>query len=480
MAKKPPAKTPAKKQVAPSKPTLRVVERPDSFKGIEKLVWADAASLTPNPKNWKTHDQRQTDALDAEFSTVGWAGAMLYNLETGNLVDGHGRKQTRHVRQTGVVPVLVGRWTEQEEQQILLHLDPVGAMFQTDTKKFEELMDLFKERSKQLDQLSESDAAALEDVNKSLDMFVEAQDFGAPSSFLPSYMDEDNITKREKEGEKETFNIDDLPNNLPGNYSLKLWEEMPFDCYGTTGILDIPPLRPDRLASLPEVLGGGGGKMTPWVGPETPEAAYYFFIYGCAAIEKVRSSQMVVAFYTWDRKFESVWTDPRPFTARMLACKVHAAVTPNYSCWVGAPMAWIAFQIYRARWLGRYWQEAGINIIPDLQLPYFVRPDESKIMLAGIPKGAPCLSVQLMNRTDVKDEETFFATQRVNLMKSLEELRPQSLLAYCSPKLPKNFFKGIPGKIPVVQVETWMNARKKAVKESQQKKGESYLSEGVT
>lgn len=458
-------------------PSLRVVDRPAHFKGVEQLVWADADSLAEHPDNWKTHTRRQIEALDGQFETVGWAGAMLYNLNTSRLLDGHGRKDTNTVKRQGVVPVLLGRWTPEEEKQILLHLDPVGAMFETDRAKYDALMKDYSARLKAQEQeISPLAHHALDSLNKSLDLQVKSADYGAPSSFLPAYDDENELDRAAKEAKKEVVDIESLPHDIPGPIGLKKWEDIPFDLYGTSGVLGIPPIRPDRLATIPEFA--PGERLVPWVGPETPEAACYFYIYGCAAIEKVRSSRMVVAFYTWDHKFESIWSDPRPFTARMLHCKVLAAVSPNFSVYRGAPLAFQAYQIYRSRWLSRYWQEVGLNVIPDIHLARMGDQEEQTVFYAGIPQHAPCLSLQLVNRGLV-DDESFYATSKGELMEMVDLLRPQSLLVYRN-KLPRDFFKGLPPAIRILEVDSWMGARKKAVAAAQKDKGELHLSKGLT
>ncbi|MCC6909995.1 MAG: site-specific DNA-methyltransferase [Phycisphaerales bacterium] len=62
--------------------------------------------------------------------SVGWAGALLFNEQTGRLIDGHARRNVVDPR--SLVPVLVGSWTEQAERKILLSLDPISSMAQAD------------------------------------------------------------------------------------------------------------------------------------------------------------------------------------------------------------------------------------------------------------------------------------------------------------------------------------------------------------
>lgn len=460
-----PSPTPAKKKATAKKdvPSLKPVARPSDFKGIESLIFVDASTLSDHPDNWKTHTKRQLDSLDAEFNTVGWVLPLAYNLTTGRLIDGHGRKRTDYAREKKVVPVVVGRWTPEEEDQILLHLDPIGGMFETEGGKFRALMERHKQSTADLaEQISEQHQEAIKEVNDSLEIYNESLEYGAPASFLPDYsLYADDAptaaTGTRDDPRKEAVDIEESDDSLPGMYDLKLFEELPFDCFGKGGTYDIPLLRPDMLAEIP-------GELQTWVGPETPEADAYFYIYGCAAIEKVRSNKLVVAYYTYDRKFESIWNDPRKFTARMINFNVHSVITPNFSVWEGAPWWFEIYQIARARWLGRYWQETGkLKVIPDVLLGNLPDDDHVKLRVAGLPKGLPCISVQVQQKGEA-DVEGFYARRKIALLKVLKLLEPKQLLLYHGPDLPKNWTMDLKN-TQVIPVKSWMWERGKVLKD---------------
>lgn len=91
-----------------------------------RLEWMKAGELTPNPLNWRKHPPGQLAALKATLDAVGWAGSLLYNEVTGRLIDGHARREV--VPPETLVPVLVGRWTPDQEQRLLASLDPLAGM----------------------------------------------------------------------------------------------------------------------------------------------------------------------------------------------------------------------------------------------------------------------------------------------------------------------------------------------------------------
>lgn len=103
-----------------------------------RLEYRTAAELAENPANWRRHPPAQLKPLRAVLAEVGWAGALLYNEQTGRLIDGHARKAI--AGKTGRVPVLVGSWSEADERKILATLDPLGALAETDSDAVTKLL----------------------------------------------------------------------------------------------------------------------------------------------------------------------------------------------------------------------------------------------------------------------------------------------------------------------------------------------------
>lgn len=93
-----------------------------------RLEYVAPDSLEDNPKNWRSHPEFQMDALKGLLAEAGWAGALLYNESTGRLIDGHARKELAIARNLPLIPVLIGRWSVQEEAKILAALDPIAAL----------------------------------------------------------------------------------------------------------------------------------------------------------------------------------------------------------------------------------------------------------------------------------------------------------------------------------------------------------------
>ena len=130
-----------------------------------RLEWRTPEELADNPSNWRQHPEAQTTALAGAIREVGWAGAALYNEATGRLIDGHARKNLpADMLVDGKMPVLVGKWTEEQERVILLTLDPLSALAEASVDTLSKL--LLETRSedaavqKMLDELGASQGIA--------------------------------------------------------------------------------------------------------------------------------------------------------------------------------------------------------------------------------------------------------------------------------------------------------------------------------
>jgi len=107
---------------------------------VRELRRVRAGDLTPNPKNWRTHPKAQADALRGILAEVGYADALLAReLPDGSLilVDGHLRAETTPDQE---VPVLVLDIDEAEADKLLLSLDPLAALAETNAVALDQLL----------------------------------------------------------------------------------------------------------------------------------------------------------------------------------------------------------------------------------------------------------------------------------------------------------------------------------------------------
>lgn len=84
-------------------------------------------------------------------------------------------------------------------------------------------------------------------------------------------------------------------------------------------------------------------------------------------------------FYVDDSKFSALWKHPESVAATQCT----AAVEPNCSTNEQTPIAKIIFDVYRKRWIARFWQKYDVRILVDLNVSDRALPWN----LLGVPKG---------------------------------------------------------------------------------------------
>lgn len=135
------------------------------------------------------------------------------------------------------------------------------------------------------------------------------------------------------------------------------YQSMLSDClYESNNIYDIPTLRLNMQAGkviLP---------LAPW-----------------GADSRLRKDISTYHFYVEDYRFEAIWKDP----TKVLMSGVQALVEPNLSLFDTTPVAYGLQQIYKKRWIARYFQECGIKVYADLNVSRKFQ-EYNKL---GIPEG---------------------------------------------------------------------------------------------
>ena len=84
-------------------------------------------------------------------------------------------------------------------------------------------------------------------------------------------------------------------------------------------------------------------------------------------------------FYTDDYRWEALWKDP----LQVVNTRAVAVSELNYSTNDDMPRAVVLYNIFRKRWLSRYWQSQGIKVLVDLHVARRYVEDN----LLGVPKG---------------------------------------------------------------------------------------------
>ncbi len=104
-------------------------------------------------------------------------------------------------------------------------------------------------------------------------------------------------------------------------------------------------------------------------------------------------------FYTDDFHFEPVFNDPAKNTKKILNLGIETVVMPNYTIHEKMPTALWVYAAYRSFYVARYFQEAGLMVIPDIQTG--MSDSVMDLTLLGIPWGCGVVATQAqMSRGD--------------------------------------------------------------------------------
>lgn len=111
-----------------------------------------ASELVPNEANWRKHPENQRTALAAAIEEIGFADVAIAREVNGHLelIDGHLRRDLAGDEE---IPVVVVDLDDEEAKKLLLTLDPLSAMAETDEAKVAELLESVEFESEELQRL---------------------------------------------------------------------------------------------------------------------------------------------------------------------------------------------------------------------------------------------------------------------------------------------------------------------------------------
>jgi DNA modification methylase len=129
---------------------------PDWQNRIVETADMAVKELKANPKNWRKHPTVQQNALAGILDEVGWVQQVIWNRQTGHLIDGHLRVELAAKRKEKTVPVNVVDLSPEEEAMILATFDPIAAMAEADRQMLQGLMQSIETEDEQIQALLES------------------------------------------------------------------------------------------------------------------------------------------------------------------------------------------------------------------------------------------------------------------------------------------------------------------------------------
>jgi hypothetical protein len=77
---------------------------------------------------------------------------------------------------------------------------------------------------------------------------------------------------------------------------------------------------------------------------------------------ETKDNDATVHFFIYDDEFDEVWRKPNAYIDELRQYK--QVMTTDFSLYTNMSLAMQIFNVYRNRWLGCYWQENGLSVIP--------------------------------------------------------------------------------------------------------------------
>jgi hypothetical protein len=381
--------------------------------------------LLANPLNWRTHSKAQQTALKGVLDDVGYVQNIIVNKRTGHLVDGHLRVTLALRHKQPTVPVTYVDLSESEEALILTTLDPIGQMAGTDRANLAALMEQFNSVNTSVQELVSEIA---EDAN----LFHVAAE--ARGETIPGAEEEDN----------ETVNYVDESKADSGVYGLK--NNSVLTVFTATNNWGIPDYLVDGFADV--------DIADTWAGQPIVDAEKTLFLYGTNAFPP-ESTGGTLAFYTHDERFEVLWNNPGQVTEKFLAHGWGALVAPDFTIAAELPFPHQLWNYYRSRWVARYWQEAGLKVIPSHV--WCMTERMKQFTLHTLPKRVPTYALQV--RALEKDSAAQKAAVIDDINEVIDVIAPRKLLVYGGTEHRHWLEPNLPKEQPVIWAKSWTKAR---------------------
>lgn len=317
----------------------------------------DINLLVPCGNNAKIHNEQQIIALNRSIDLVGYVQEICID-ENNVILCGHGRREA--MLKQGVKSIEVRRiknLTESQKEQYRIMDNTTNSCTGYDHDILKEALIKLKDDGVDITQMAVDD-----EMLKTLDINEEIES-----------VDEECVDDLELERDSNIYTYNE------------------FCLFKTNNIYDIPELSYDMLydddipiehciAHKNEVI---------------EQDKRYLLLYSKPVkITPENANNNVLAFFLDDHEFQSVWSDAAHKTKTIKSLNFSAVCSPNFSLWADEPLPFNILAWYKTQWCARFWQEAGIKVIPTIN---YSTPASWTFCFLGIPKYAPVVIHQIRN-----------------------------------------------------------------------------------
>jgi len=126
-------------------------------------------------------------------------------------------------------------------------------------------------------------------------------------------------------------------------------------------------------------------------------------------------------FFLDDYAFERVWNTPKKYINTLK--QYDNVLSPDFSLYTDYPIAVQIWNTYRNRWLGRYWQSHGIQVIPTVG---WSTPESYDFCYLGIEEGSKVAVGSIGILKSDKASKLF----NLGINEMVERLHPEKIIFY--------------------------------------------------
>jgi hypothetical protein len=186
--------------------------------------------------------------------------------------------------------------------------------------------------------------------------------------------------------------------DVESDEEFQLYQYNEFAIFPKTNKYNIPDLLENKLykGDLDDVIWSHNDE-------DIQENKTYLAMYGQLAVDE-RLKDKVIGFFVDDSRFEVVWNEAVKILYKFDNIQPKALLTPNFSLWADEPIPFQIMAWYKTMWCGRYWQEAGYEIIPTLN---WSTEESFEFCFLGLPKYLPTAIIQTRNIKTKKEFNSF-------------------------------------------------------------------------
>jgi len=215
---------------------------------------------------------------------------------------------------------------------------------------------------------------------------------------------------------------------------LQMREDIVFPANNPFGF---PELIPEMIAT-PEDLPNLNTWVSQNITPDRP-TNYWLYNYNLGSSVGIPYDRTVLGFYTHDDKFEMWWQQPARYTAKAINAGISIMAQPDFSRvhgtspepgeWYpdGLPPILNMLNLYRALWMARFFQEAGIKVIPNMVWAW-PKEIEHWAKYGMLPKNSPTACIQM--QTFREDNPADTKMKEIGLEYIFQQTQPQKLFVY--------------------------------------------------